>query len=235
MRIGNSNCFLAPIRRRGRPRVTFCTENTMMNSGGRSSIQTLTLAIAIGLISGAAGVASAQGLGKFEITKLAEKPIDALPEGELYWQVETYPSIEDAQAKAGDYALAAEHDGKAWLFSLAERDEAGMGGTVVAKIGPVPSFEAPEYLIRINSATAPVGAKTSIHTHPGPESFLVLSGQLTQHTPYSTHVLNEGATMSGVPDQTMQIFSTGEEELQELIMFVVDATRPFSEKKEHLH
>ncbi len=110
-----------------------------------------------------------------------------------------------------------------------------MGGTPVAQIGPVPRFDAPVYLLRINNAVAPVGAKTSIHSHPGPEAFLILSGQLTQHTPYGMHVLNAGATMPGVPDQTMEVHSTGDEELRELIMFVVDPSRPFSEKKDHLH
>ena len=79
------------------------------------------------------------------------------------------------------------------------------------------------------SSTAPVGAKTSIHTHPGPEAFLILSGQLTQRTPYGRHILNAGGTMPGVPDQAMEVISTGDEELRELIMFVVDPSRPFAE------
>ena len=171
----------------------------------------------------------AQSLGKFIVTKMAEMPVAALPNGELYWHVENFDSLDEAKAAGGAYSLAAEFDGKAWLFTLADRKAGGMGGAPVASIGPVPRIDAPEFLLRINSATAPVGAKTSIYSHPGPEAFLILSGQLTQHTPYGQHVLNAGGTMPGVPDQAMQVVSTGDEELRELIMFIVDPSRPFAE------
>lgn len=182
----------------------------------------------IGVI--AAGPALAQSKGNFVVTKMAEKNVSALPDGELYWHVENFGSLSDAEAAAGDYSLAAEFDDKAWLFTLADRGVGGMGGTPVASIGPVPRIDSDGFLLRINNATAPVGAKTTIHTHPGPEAFLVLSGQLTQHTPYGMHVLNAGATMPGVPDQAMEIDSTGDEELRELIMFIVDPSRPFAEE-----
>ena len=174
----------------------------------------------------------AQSLGEFVVTKMAEMSVDSLPEGELYWHVENFDSLDAAAAAKGAFSLAAEFADKAWLFTLADRKAAGMGGTAVTSIGPIPRFEATGYLLRINSATAPVGAKTSIHSHPGPEAFLVLSGQLTQHTPHGKHVLNAGATMPGVPDQAMEVVSTGDEELKELIMFVVDPSRPFAEPAE---
>lgn len=178
----------------------------------------------------AAAPSFAQSLGKFIVTKMAEMPVAELPEGELYWHVENFGNLDEAKAAGGAFSLAAEFDSKAWLFTLADRKSAGMGGTPVASIGPVPRFDAPEFLLRINSAAAPVGAKTSIHSHPGPEAFLILSGQLTQRTPYGQHVLNAGGTMPGVPDQTMEVLSTGDEELRELIMFIVDPSRPFAEE-----
>lgn len=187
--------------------------------------------VAAALLAAVTGVpAAAQSLGKFVVTKMAEKTVPELPEGELFWHVETFDAIDAAMSAAGEYSLTAEFDDKAWLFTLADRSASGMGGTPVTSIGPVPRIDAPEFLLRVNSATAPVGAKTSIHTHPGPEAFLILSGQLTQKTPFGMHVLNAGGTMPGVPDQAMEVISTGDEELRELIMFVVDPTRPFSEK-----
>ncbi len=170
----------------------------------------------------------AQSRGDFVVTKLFERTVGALPDGELYWHVEIFESLRAAGAAAGAFSLAAEFDGKAWLFTLADRGSDGMGGTPVVSIGPVPRFEAPEFLLRINSAIAPVGASTSIHSHPGPEAFLILSGQLTQRTPFGEHVLNAGGTMPGVPDQAMEVLSTGSEELRELIMLVVDPSRPFA-------
>lgn len=167
-------------------------------------------------------------LGEFVVTKMAELSVPALPEGELYWHVETFGSLDEAKAAAGDFSLATEFYDKAWLFTLADRKAAGRGGTHMASIGPVSRFDAPRYLLRINSAKAPTGSRTTMHSHPGPEAFLILSGQLTQRTPYGQHVLNAGGTMPGVPDQPMEVLSTGDEDLQELIMFVVDPTRPFA-------
>ncbi|AZQ66433.1 cupin domain-containing protein [Silicimonas algicola] len=193
-------------------------------------MRTLRVALittAIGVI--AAGSALAQSKGEFVVTKMAEKNVSTLPDGELYWHVENFGSVADAEAAAGEYSLAAEFDDKAWLFTLADRKAGEMGGTPVAAIGPVPRIDSDSFLLRINNATAPVGAKTTIHSHPGPEAFLVLSGQLTQHTPYGMHVLNAGARMPGVPDQAMEIQSTGDEDLRELIMFIVDPSRPFAE------
>ncbi len=196
---------------------------------------TIAVALAMAGLVVAAVPAAAQSLGKFVVTKMAEMNVDVLPEGELYWHVENFGTIDDARAAAGDYSLTAEFDNKAWLFTLADRKAGGRGGTPVASIGPVPRIDSDGFLLRVNNAVAPVGAKTSIHSHPGPEAFLILSGQLTQHTPYGMHVLNAGATMPGVPDQMMEVHSTGDEELRELIMFVVDPSRPFSEKKEKLY
>ncbi len=186
------------------------------------------ISVAIGALATGSGLA--QSKGKFIVTKMAEKNVSALPDGELYWHVENFGTLEEAESAAGDYSLAAEFDDKAWLFTLADRKAEDKGGTPVASIGPVPRIDSDSFLLRINNATAPIGAKTTIHTHPGPEAFLVLSGQLTQHTPYGMHVLNAGATMPGVPDQAMEIHSTGDEELRELIMFVVDPSRPFAEE-----
>lgn len=200
----------------------------------RNMNRTRTTLAALAVAAMVATPLAAQGLGQFVVTKMSEMPVNALPEGELYWHVETFGSIGEAESAKGDYSLTAEFDDRAWLFTLADRKAASMGGTPIASIGPVPRFDAPEYLLRINSATAPIGAKTSVHTHPGPEAFLILTGQLTQRTPYGQHVLNAGGTMPGVPDQAMEVISTGDEELRELIMFVVDATRPFSEEA-YLH
>ena len=187
---------------------------------------------ATALAAFAPGQAPAQGQGEFVVTKMAEKTLPALPEGELYWHVERFGSLDQAHVAAGDFSLATEFDDEAWLFTLADRQAPGMGGTHFASIGPVPRIDASEYLLRINSGTAPAGAKTSIHTHPGPEAFLVLSGQLTQRTPYGHHVLNAGGTMPGVPEQPMEVISTGDEELRELIMFIVDPARPFASPAE---
>jgi quercetin dioxygenase-like cupin family protein len=171
-------------------------------------------------------IASAQA--QFVVTPLTEKTVAELPSGPLYWQVENFPTLAEAEAAAGPMSLAVEAEGKVWLFTLGSQGSMTPGGTKVVEIGPVPRITAPEYLLRINSAIAPPGTKTSVHTHPGPETFYVLSGQLTQKTPMGVSTLDVGQTMIGMSDMPMEVSSSGTTDLHELIMFVVDATRPFS-------
>src|SRR5262249_37171192 len=106
---------------------------------------------------------------KFDVKPVAEKKVSQLPAGTLYWRIETFPTLAAAQAAAPPPARAGEVDGKFWLFPLAPTGGSSPGGTKVAEIGPVPPISAPEYLLRINSASGPPGVKTPIHMHPGSE------------------------------------------------------------------
>ena len=163
------------------------------------------------------------------IKPVVEKKLTQLPAGPLYWRIETFPALGTAQAAAGPTALAAEVSGKAWLFTLGPKGGATQGGSKVAEIGPVPAIKAPEYLLRINHASGPPGAKTAVHTHPGSEAFLVLQGKLGQRTPHGVAHAEAGQAMNGHgADMPMEVFSAGTSDLDQLVMFVVDATRPFS-------
>ena len=166
---------------------------------------------------------------KFAITPVAEKKVAQLPPGPLFWRVDTFPTLAKAQAVASPTALAAEVDGKAWLFTLGPPGESSPSGSKVAEIGPVPSITASEYLLRVVQSGGPPGAKTPVHMHPGSETFYVLSGELTQKTPEGVNRVAAGQSMRGHPPNTpMQVSSTGTTDLSALVMFVNDATKPFS-------
>jgi quercetin dioxygenase-like cupin family protein len=189
----------------------------------RRSLLVWVIAIAALLLSTAA---QAQ---KFEVTPVAEKKVAQLPAGPLFWRIDTFPTLAAAQAAANPTALAAEVAGKAWLFTLGPRGGSSPGGNKVAEIGPLPPITAPEYLLRINRAGGPPGAKTSVHTHPGAETFYVVSGDLTQRTPQGVNHISAGQAMPGhSPDTPMQVSNSGTGDLNVLVMFVTDATRPFS-------
>jgi hypothetical protein len=172
---------------------------------------------------------TAAAQGKFEIKSVAEKKLKQLPAGPLFWRVENLPTIAQAQAVAGETSLAAEVSGKVWLFTLGAKGGVTPGATKVIEIGPVPPITAPEYLLRINHAFGPPGAKTPVHTHPGSEAFYVLAGRLGQRTSHGVSHADSGQSMNGHgPDMPMEVFSAGTVDLDQLVMFVVDATRPFS-------
>ncbi len=169
--------------------------------------------------------------GKFIVSPVAEKKLNELPPGPLYWRVENFPALDQAKnaAAASPTSLAAEVSGKVWLFTLGPKGGTTPGGTNVAEVGPVPVFAAPEYLLRINHAGGPPGSKTPVHSHPGSESFYVLAGQVSQRTPHGVNRTDAGQTMVGHgPDTPMEVSSSGTIELDQLVMFLLDATRPAS-------
>jgi quercetin dioxygenase-like cupin family protein len=166
---------------------------------------------------------------KLSVTPLAEKKVAQLPPGPWFWRIENFPTLAEAQAAAGPTALAAEAAGKVWLLTLGPPGGSSPGGSKVAEIGPVPPIAAPEYLLRINGAGGPPGVKTPVHTHPGSETFYVLTGELTQQTPDGTHRVSAGQSMLGHPPGTpMQVSNRGSSDLTALVMFVADGSKPFS-------
>jgi hypothetical protein len=166
---------------------------------------------------------------KFEVKAVAEKKISELPPGPLFWRIDNFPTLAQAQAAAGPTGLAAEVNGKIWLFTLGPKGGSSPGGSKVTEIGPVPPISAPEYLLRINSSGGPSGVKTPVHTHPGSESFYVLTGELSQKSPHGMSHVEAGQSMPGHgPGMPMEVSSTGTTDLHALVMFVMDATKPFS-------
>jgi quercetin dioxygenase-like cupin family protein len=202
----------------------------------------LALALPFVAIASQAATTEAQAPARYIVKPIAEKKIKHLPAGPLYWRVENFPSVEQAKAAAGPdgwnpdtvsyqttTSLVAEVAGKAWLFTLGPKGGTTPGGNKVAEIGPVPPITAPEYLLRVNLGSGPPESRTPTHMHPGSESFYVVEGRLGQRTPHGVMYVEAGKTMNGhEAGMPMEVFNAGTSELTALIMFVVDATKPFS-------
>jgi hypothetical protein len=187
------------------------------------------VALAFSLCATGLPVSASTAQVQLAVKPVTEKRLKQLPDGPLYWRIETVPTLAQAQAAAGATSLAADVSGRVWLFTLGPRGGATPGATRVAEIGPVPAVTAPEYLLRINHAFGPPGAKTAVHTHPGAEAFYVLAGRLGQRTPHGVSHADAGQGMPGHgADMPMEVFSAGTTDLDQLVMFVVDASRPFS-------
>jgi len=174
-------------------------------------------------------ISPAFGHEPLNIKPLVERTVDSLPDGTLYWRIENFSDIAAATAAAGPWSLVAEAAGKVWLFTLTADPKASGTGAKVAEVGPIPRVAATRYLLRINQATGVPGSQTPVHTHPGSEAFYVLRGEQSIRGPADTLRVRvgqaEGGRGAGVP---MQVSSTGDADLLALVMFVVDATKPFS-------
>ena len=182
--------------------------------------------LGIGLLLASFGTVAQPALS---IKPLAEKKVSALPPDPLYWRIENFPAIEQARTAAGEWSLAVESAGKAWLFTLGARGGGTPGGKKVAEVGPIPRVSAAQYLLRINEATGPNGAVTPVHSHPGSEAFYVLAGEQSIRHPHGVMKVRVGEPAAGHgADVAMQVSSSGSTDLRSLVMFVVDAARPFS-------
>ncbi|MEO8937561.1 MAG: cupin domain-containing protein [Burkholderiaceae bacterium] len=202
--------------------------------------------VAIGLLLTACAlsmttVATAQT--PYSVKPIAQKKIKQLPPGPLYWRVENFATLTDAKAAVGPdgwnpatvryettAALIAESAGKVWVLTLGPKGASTPGATPVAEIGPLPTVTASEYLLRVNEGSGPPGSETPVHSHPGSEAFYVISGELGQRTAHGVDRVEAGHTMNGHDaGMAMQVFNSGSTDLIALIMFVVDASKPFSE------
>ena len=184
--------------------------------------------------------------GRFVIKKLAEKKVSQLPAGELYWRIERFSNglygsgvdehgswvddaLSHAQAAAGPWSLVAEAAGDVWLFTLGPAGGSTLEGTRVAEVGPIARPVAKEYLLRVNEASGPPGSVTKAHSHPGSEAFFVLSGETSSMTPHGMMRVAAGHASAGnVAGTPMRVSSSGATALHSLVMFVVDADKPFS-------
>jgi hypothetical protein len=183
---------------------------------------------------------------KFVVKLLAQKKVAELPTGPLFWRIESFDRdlygsgvdaygnpvaspLAQARAAAGPYSLVAESDGKVWLFTLGPAGGTSAGATRVAEVGPISRVVAKEYLLRINEGSGPPGSVTPAHSHPGSEAFYVLAGETSSRTPHGVMRVGAGRYATGnIADTPMQVSSSGSTDLRSLVMFVVDADKPFS-------
>ncbi len=190
----------------------------------KSSLRFVALAFVAVLMSTAAGAQQA-----LQIKPLTEKKVGELPAGELFWRIENTASLVQANAATGPWSLVAESGGKVWLFTLGSRGGSSTDATRVAEVGPIPRIQAAQYLLRINEASGAPGSVTPVHSHPGSEAFFVLAGEQSIRGAHGVMRVQAGQAEAGHgADQAMQVSSSGASELRALVMFVVDAGKPFS-------
>ncbi len=171
---------------------------------------------------------SAASAQKFEIKPVAEKKVQQSPPGPLFWRIDNFPTLAQAQAAAGPTGLAAEVAGKVWLFTLGSKGGSSPDGNKVAEIGPIAPVTAPEYLLRINNTGDSRGSNAGAYASRL-RNFLCPEWTAEPEEPHGVSHVDAGQSMPGHgPDMPMEVSSSGTSDLNALVMFVVDATKPFS-------
>lgn len=135
--------------------------------------------------------------------------VNAKAESPLYWHVLELPltSTPTVADLAGGQLVQAY--GRNWLFMMAGRDWRPNVGRHVATVGPMLPLTSGPHTASFSAAMFTPGMRSRIHTHPGPEAWVVLEGEQCLETPEGTIRGAAGDSMmvrSGIP---MALFGTG--------------------------
>jgi quercetin dioxygenase-like cupin family protein len=170
----------------------------------------------------------AVGSARGQTSTLAEKLVSQLPPEPLVWRIETFASKAAAEAAVSAVGLVAEAEGRVWLFTLGPKGGSSPDGTLVIEIGPIPvPPTASQYRLRVEQNIAAAGERTNPHSHPGPESWYVLAGEVCLRTSSGNTRARAGQGLIGPASGTsMQSLSTGLVVRRAFVLTVFDATKP---------
>jgi quercetin dioxygenase-like cupin family protein len=100
---------------------------------------------------------------------------------------------------------------------------------VLAEVSPLARPNAQEYLLRISELTGAPGSQSTVHSHPGVESYFIINGEMQVRSTDGVTTVRDGQGMTGVPGGTpVQVANAGSQELLALVLFAVDAGQPLS-------
>jgi quercetin dioxygenase-like cupin family protein len=150
----------------------------------------------------------------------ATQVLGRLPEGPLYWHLNTYPTRAAADAARGPNGTVVESYGKVWLFTIAEAGWRVPGGEYVTAIGPLPVGTAEKFSIVYMEATFMPGMQSIVHRHPGPEAWYVLAGEQCLETPEGRMVVRAGESGIVPGGPPMRLTGTGTVQRRSLVLIL---------------
>ena len=120
------------------------------------------LGIALSFAAATTASHAAQGPGA---DALASIPVVELPQGPVYWHLDTYRTRAEAHALSGPRSTVVEAFANVWLFTLAEVGWRPAGGVRVATIGPLEVRPEGRYTASYMQAATSPGFRTDVHQH----------------------------------------------------------------------
>jgi uncharacterized protein (TIGR02246 family) len=155
----------------------------------------------------------------------------AAPAAPLFWHLDRYPTRAAAEAARRAHGTVVEAHGRVWLFTLADstwRPTAGAAGERVARVGPLPVTPGRMYAAHYLEGVVPVGARTPVHRHAGPEAWYVLAGAQCLETPDGARVVRAGESFVVPEGPPMALVGTGTVTRRTLGLVLHDAAQPWS-------
>ena len=158
---------------------------------------------------------------------ITNKALRQLPDGPIFWHLDTYPTRVAAEAARGPRATVVEALGKVWLLTIEVAGWRPSGGARVAEIGPLPISLAIEYTAQYMEAIFTPGMTSLVHRHPGPEAWYTLSGETCLETSEGKVIGRAGGEPVVVPGGLpMHLTATGTETRRALVLVLHDSKQP---------
>lgn len=170
------------------------------------------LNVACSPVNGHQGQPGCWTLGSIAIAAPAGTP--------LYWHVYEFASVAEAQRARDDQSHVIEAYGRIWLRAVTRREWRPRGGRHVASVGPMVRRSALPHTASLMEAMFTPGMRSRVHTHPGPEAWVVLEGEQCLETPERTIRVRAGQSMmvrGGIP---MVLYGTGNAVRRALVLIV---------------
>lgn len=140
---------------------------------------------------------------------LASIPVSVRAGAPLYWHVYEFSSLGDASRARDAHTTVMQAYGRSWLLAVAAQTWSASGGRHVATVGPLQMLSSVPHTASFMEATFAPGMRSRIHTHPGPEAWVVLEGEQCLETPEGNIRVKAGESMmvrGGIP---MALYGTG--------------------------
>lgn len=133
--------------------------------------------------------------GEEGCTILANRPLQGPVPRTVYWHIDRFNSLDDANRGAGPNGVATEAHGGVWLMTVEGRGKEHHGGRHVAWIGPFTLPAARDYTMNVRSSLLKQGASTPVHRHSGPEVFYIVVGEQCLETERTGHRIVAGKSL----------------------------------------
>lgn len=156
---------------------------------------------------------------------IATAPIGT-PTTPVYWHVYEFSSAEQARRHASGAATVVSAFGRTWLLAVADRDWRLSSGRHLASVGPLKLLSAAPHTASFMEATFIPGMVSRVHTHPGPEAWVVLQGEQCLETEEGVIRAKAGDAMmvrGGIP---MALFGTGATVRRALVLILHPSSEP---------
>lgn len=158
---------------------------------------------------------------------LAHESLGSLNAESVYWHLDKYPSVDQAQANKGRSGSVIKAFGSVWLFTVGPLASRPVNGEHVAQVGPILVDRNTSYDAEFLKSTFTPGMTAPIHVHSGPEAFYAISGDSCLETPDGVQVARgPGNSMTVRGGPPMLLMALGNEPRKGFALILHDASLP---------